>query len=270
VNEILTDLSPATLAMAIEANLIEFFRTLGCHPAVELHDDPEMLWASSSIRFALYNFVTRIRLTPDGADHAVEAAIARCKERGMPMAWVTGPQTQPPDLSRRLQGHGFSTDDEPGMAADLLALKEDWPVPSDLGIERVADAEALRIWSRVTTLGFGMPEALSTMFYDWFVHVGLDGSGPMRHYLGRLRGEPVATSTLFLGAGVTGIYRVATLPDARGQGIGTAITLAALREGRAEGYRVATLHASPMGVNIYRRMGFQEYCTIGRYLWTGR
>jgi len=46
-----------------------------------------------------------------------------------------------------------------------------------------------------------------------------------------------------------------------------AMTLAALREARHVGYRLAILTASPDGVGIYRRIGFREYCTISRYRW---
>jgi len=91
----------------------------------------------------------------------------------------------------------------------------------------------------------------------------------MRHYVGLVEGELVTSSTLVLGAGLTGLYNVATVPEARRQGIGSAITLAPLREARAPGYRIGTLNSSQMAVGLYRRLGFQEYCKICYCLWTG-
>jgi len=87
----------------------------------------------------------------------------------------------------------------------------------------------------------------------------------LQHLIGRWHGDPVATASLFQSAGVAGLYDIATLPEARRQGIGAALTLAPLREARAMGYRIGILQSSPMGLEVYRRLGFQEYCRMNHY-----
>lgn len=46
-------------------------------------------------------------------------------------------------------------------------------------------------------------------------------------------------------------------------------TLEPLREALAKGYRLGVLQSSEMGLNVYRKLGFQEYYKISMYLWMG-
>ena len=71
-----------------------------------------------------------------------------------------------------------------------------------------------------------------------------------------------------LGAGVAGLSSVATVPEARRQGIGTAVTLHLLEQARAMGYRIGVLFSSDMAVGVYRKLGFREYRKGSFYVWT--
>jgi hypothetical protein len=61
---------------------------------------------------------------------------------------------------------------------------------------------------------------------------------------------------------------VGTLPAARRQGIGKAITLQPLLDARARGYRYAILFSSQMGYRVYQQLGFRDVRSpIGLYYW---
>jgi GNAT superfamily N-acetyltransferase len=163
--------------------------------------------------------------------------------------------------------HGLTYVESPvGMAVDLSALNENLKAPSGLTIERVGGRETLRQWAYTSAIGFGLSGADADTWFDVFTDLGSEL--PLRNYLGILDWEPVATSQLFVAADMAGIYAVATVPEARRQGIGTAMTLAPLRKALALSYRIGILHASPMGLGIYRRIGLRETCKMSRHTWT--
>jgi GNAT superfamily N-acetyltransferase len=154
-------------------------------------------------------------------------------------------------------------EDEPGMAVDLNALNESIQRSSRLIIQRVTTQEQLRQWVQVW--GYGAPDEVTSIVLHTYAQLPLDTQSSLQFFLGTLDDKAVATSALFLGAGVASVKHVVTLHQTRRQGIGAAITLFTAQEARRQGYRVGVLTASPMGIAIYRRLGFQEYCTFGTY-----
>lgn len=264
---IIKDLSDSSLVTAIEENLFAMFPLFKEWSQAEVYDSPEILEMITEIPFPLFNSVLRPRLSPETMDDAINAAITRCKLKKVPMLWWTGPSTQPTDLGSRLSERGFQTEELPGMAADLDSLPENLQLPQDFVIERVQDDEKLRKSCQVLCAGFKMPDFVGDAFFDFSRSLGFDPHSPYRIYLGTLKDEVVATSTLFLGAGVAGIYSVATLQGARRKGIGAAMTAAPLIEAHSLGYRVGILHSSKLGFNVYRKLGFREYCKIFQHVW---
>jgi GNAT superfamily N-acetyltransferase len=263
------DLSAPALTTAIEANQFAAFRLFRHWSQAEVHDDPDMLWIITDIAHPLFNSVLRAQLEPDSMDAAIKTTIARGRSRNVPILWWVGPATRPANLGEYLEAHGFTRgDDLPGMAVDLLALSEGLRAPPDLTIEEVRDDETLEQWCHAMSLGFELADFVEHAWLNTFRSIGLGAQSPFRHYLGRLKGKPVATSSLCLGAGIAGIYDVVTLPEARRQGIGAAIVSTPLREARALGYRVGILQSSDMGFSVYHRVGFREYCKISTYVWT--
>ncbi len=269
MSDILQDVSPPALVSAIEKNLFDFLPLFGLWPHAEVHDGPELLWSLTNIPFPLCNSIMRAKLASDDLNTAIEAAITRGKARNVPMLWWTGPATRPSDLGVFLEDHGFIRQDEaPGMALDLRSLRTNFSIPDGFTLEKVNDAEALKQLRHPFAVGFGMPDFAVDALMDLFKRISFGEQLPLLHYLGRLEGKTVAAGSVYLGAGVAGVYNVVTVPDARRKGIGSLITLALLRDALMAGYRVGILHTSKMGLNVYRQLGFQEYCTIGQYLWS--
>lgn len=266
----------ASMANAVEANLFAFFRQLSNWPLVEVHDDADCFWTISDLPFPLFNSVMRAQ-APARAEALIDARIAACEARRVPMLWWTGPSTQPDDLGDALAERGFLFEPSHGMAADLDDVDADYSqvvsaapqndARNDIAIEPVRDIATLHAWSRVLCDAFGAPRAFGDAFAELAGVIGLGDESPFRHFLARLDGEPVATSSLFLGAGVAGLYDVATVAEKRRRGIAREVTRAAMRDARASGHRTAILHSSGLGAGMYRSLGFRDVCDIGQYVW---
>jgi len=270
MGKILTDFSPQAMITAIEANFFEYVAYNARSPQVELYDGPDMLRFISGVPHPMLNHIFRAKLLSENIDGQIDEILTYFKTHRLPMIWWTGPATRPTDLGKYLKAHGliFDAPAGSGMAADLRTLHEDLPTPTGLTIECVGDEKALKKWLHPFSAGFEFPDYAAKAWFDIVTSVGFDSHAPVRHYIGLLKGAPVASSTLFLGAGVAGIYNVATVPEARRQGIGAAITMVPLREARARGYRIGILQSSTMAQGMYRRLGFKEYCKIGTYIWS--
>jgi GNAT superfamily N-acetyltransferase len=170
-------------------------------------------------------------------------------------------------LGDTLATFGFIGEEGVGMAVDLYSLPEDAATPQGLVIERVEDIKTMEKYNRTLCICFELPDFVGEAFLDCWKSRGLDSKSIFRAYVGLLNGKPVATASMFLAAGVAGIYNVATIPEKRRQGIGFVMTLKPLLEAREIGYRVGILQASKMGEPVYLKIGFREYCKIKQYVW---
>ncbi|WP_036485888.1 GNAT family N-acetyltransferase [Myxosarcina sp. GI1] len=84
---------------------------------------------------------------------------------------------------------------------------------------------------------------------------GLDGGATQ--LLAYLDARPVGTTRIrCIAAKTIKIERLAILPDARKQGIGTKLMLAALKLAKDSNYKKAVVHAQEYIKGLYERLGF--------------
>jgi GNAT superfamily N-acetyltransferase len=270
--DLLAGWSASAVIHAIEANGEAWWKYFSHAPQADVHDERELCWLTSGIPIKEYSCVARATFDPDRTLEEIDRQIARMQQYfaayEVGMQWIIGPSTRPAHLGQRLEQHGCTCQGSaPGMAVRLEQLPAEVAVPPQLEIVRVANEAHLEEWVAVAAQGFGEPAEVQQARLAVHRAFGFAEDVPLQRYIARLDGQPVAMSELFLAAGVAGIYDVLTVPHARGQGIGAAITHAPLLEARAHGYRMGVLEASPMGLPVYRRLGFEEYCQFRLYEW---
>ncbi len=256
---ILSDFSHHALVDAIEQNCIDFFMEWGRGPGCEVHEDRGITWFVTGMPDPLLNGVMTARLAPEEVGRRVDELLAEFRKRRLPLEWTVGSSTVPQDLGRHLQAKGLThVLVVPGMAMDLSKLPDE-PLPPHLTIDWVERRRDLETFLRVFTTTFQIDDALLPRFADIRMGMPSDHREKSVAFLGRLNGRAVASAELFASGGVAGLYSVGTLPAVRGRGLGRAMTIAALHEGRARGYRIGALQGTETGVPVYRRLGFREY-----------
>lgn len=267
---VFADLSEDALSRVSEDHYVDSFTCLSLVPDIEVYKGEDMVRVvSPGIPNWLTNTVLRCRLSTDNADTVIEETNEHFYSRGVMPYWRLCPSDLPSDLEERLTKKGLSLEaEQPAMAADLEKLNRDIRTPDGLKIERITDAEMMKE-KHVWISQFGEGKALGTLLVDVWSPYGFDTDSDWQHYIGILNGKPVSCASVFYATGVTGIYAVSTLPEARRQGIGSAITLRALLDARERGYRVGMLQSSEMGYNVYRRLGFQTCFKIKVYVHPG-
>jgi len=140
-----------------------------------------------------------------------------------------------------------------------------------LEIIEARDEQTLTDWSLVLHAAnqhYHLPMESAQAFEKATLALGIHNA-PWRLYVGYMDGKAVATNLAYNGGGVTGLFCIGTIPEYRGRGIGTAITLAPLYDARDEGYQYGVLFASEFGMPVYERIGFRYVgMNIGRYVWS--
>jgi ribosomal protein S18 acetylase RimI-like enzyme len=221
--------------------------------------DQDVTYATLGVPIAVLNSVFSAKFAAESADRRIAEIVDWFGQRGDPFSWWLGPDSEPADLAERLQQHGFILEEEhvPGMAA-VLDGQPPVEMPPSTSIDRVSDATEFRTFCDVLAAGFEAPALLGDAFFR-LGEVGFGDDVPYRHYLAHTDGRPVATTTSVIAGDVLGIYNVATLPDARGRGLGRAITLASMGDGALAGCGMAVLEASELGRSVYEKLGFRAF-----------
>lgn len=275
------DLAENEFAAAVQENLFALFRVMAeALPGSEIVETDKISYHLTTPTNPMFKGVWRSHLSGDEADTIIAETIAWFKARQAPFFfWWTGPDSAPDNLADRLLAHGLidlaedtslpELQGAPCMVADLDQLDEGLlhQTPPGFTIEEVRDEVALQAFKQVLIEGYDIPELMADGWVQASTQVGI-GQTPWKLYLGRLDGTPVASSIILNGAGVSGLYGIATTPAARRQGIGAAITVKPLLDARANGFRYGVLWSTQMGMPLYQRLGFRlTNGRINRYLW---
>ncbi len=252
----------------IEAAFERHWRHFGGYPGASLRDEDGVLWFESPIRYLPYNWVIRTRIPDSLEPDPVIARIAETfRARDVPFMWVQRPSDRPLDLDRRLPIHGLDlVETATGMDLDLDGWKPE-AKPSDAQLVQVdapgAVEDGMRDYEELIRTYWSVPENERHMIETLNRHWTGERSPGIR-LVAYVDGQPVGK--LFANfediPSWIAIYGVAVKPEARGNGVATALMTEAIARGKASGAWRAILHSSSMALSMYTRMGFVERCKL--------
>ncbi len=259
-------LDPLSVIEAIERNTLNWYRTLASYiPQAVVTDEADHTRIVSPARHPACNAVLGARFHHAGAPQRVREVMADFKRLGLPMLWWLGPGSKPVDLASHLIAAGLQqTETLHGMAADLQASLPG-PVRAECEITEAADDEDIADWLVPFGETFHMGHECMALLAP--LRNAVTSRGPLRFFVARADGLPVSSAVLFESADVAALHYVATRPFARNRGFGSALVAHVTRVAAAGGYRVCVLHGTPLSADMYRRLGYVEYCRLRTFLW---
>lgn len=192
-------------------------------------------------------FVEREPSDPAGALGWAEVEMAR---RGHPFG-IDYPPGRWPALDLAIRDAGLELLlSRPLMVAELGSIP-DAPAPPGVRIRPVEGREDARALARVDAAAFETPPEISEAAFA----PGLVGVEGVRGFLALEAGQAVGCAVAQDGAGATGVFGVGVVPQARGRGLGAALTVAAARAFPAD---LAWLVPSDLARPMYERLGFHD------------
>lgn len=235
------------------ANL--YWRTLGRCRGIEHYGAGDIEYVLSSPRGGIER-IFDVQLAPGTEELRIHEIIHDMRAGSLPDNVLIIPGTNPEDLAERFAAEGFSIDDSGlCMAMNLEDLGKGAPAHLSTKVLHVQDMEMLAAWTKIVNAALFEFELMRfEQISDLFALKWTD------FYLGMDEGVPAAVAMTMRYGNAATLEMVATLPEHRRRGLGTAVIGEALHRLHEDGVQTVSLRAEPDGIPLYHRIGFKEYC----------
>lgn len=145
----------------------------------------------------------------------------------------------------------------------LLAEPAARPLPRGVTVRRVVAETGRRTFVDIAAAAYA-DEVEPAVWTSTYPNDASLVAPTIAAFIADVDGSPAACAAMYLSHRVAVIIHVGTLPEARGRGLGEAVTRTAVAEGFKRGATMSSLQATVLGEPVYRRIGFRE---IGRWSW---
>jgi GNAT superfamily N-acetyltransferase len=205
-------------------------------------------------------------VTPDTANATLQAIVGHFRERGRRPRIRLSPLSAPVDWPERLNRAGFV---ETSVNLAYFVIPETVrPIANpDVRVERAVSPADAEQFAAVQVAGFNLPPDR----LRWERDLARGQLTANRHglYLASLAGRTVGAARSIRDVhGATGLAALATLPEARGHGVGTALLARMIDDARVAGSHTifGTLVPGSYAAAMYARLGFVTLFTTRTFV----
>ena len=207
--------------------------------------------------------------TPEDVNEEIESVKTFFANRNVPWYWWMNTNPSPKNIRQILEKHGLEYDDPP-LPAMIASLKADTStMPSHHENIRVWQAESiedLRAASKIRRRAFKFPEGQAVSYFEDMASDWLHAKDVKLLLAGKDEASPVSIGAVIEGAGIPGVYVMATLPDHHRKGFGKAILSRLMLEAATKGHEIMALTASDQGFCLYAQFGFRHLFGFDFYI----
>ncbi len=188
---------------------------------------------------------------------AVSDAIHYFKDKNLPFAWWVGFEGEPDNLPRLLEEKGLKrSEEELAMAIELNSSIE-FDIPQTLQIRQVNDHQTLHDFVQIITDVVPQEAKAIEQFFNSNKEIILKGQSPIEFYVGYVNSQPISTCSVYFSEKVAGIFDIITSPTLRGEGIGSSMTITAMKAALNKGIEICILTATNDAKFLYKKLGFK-------------
>jgi GNAT superfamily N-acetyltransferase len=227
-------------------------------PGMTVNDCGNFLLVDSGVPSDTFNVIVARGLT--NATQLLDRGVGYFMSKRLPMAlWYWADAADQSGIAALLAYGLTASETDVAMVADLAQVRLQAKAPPGLTIKLVENVDGLQQFAGVLVRLFGASAEAQGIaaYFRQFTHFTPDRFPALRYYIGIYQEQVVATGTLFVSSETSGIYDIVTDDAFRRKGIGSAMFAHLLQEATNLGRPYAVLQASPAGVGIYARTGFE-------------